>query len=54
MTDILTGLAIGAGLGASAAIGALALALYCTRLCPVCDHVLTKSVEHCPYCMYEF
>ena len=53
MVDALTRLLIGVGV-ATAAVGTVAVALYCTKLCPVCDHVLTKSVNCCPYCLHEF
>lgn len=51
MPDTLTAGLLGA---AAVAGGVVALALYCTKLCPVCDHVLTKSVPKCPYCLHDF
>jgi hypothetical protein len=51
MGDALTGLAMVAG--AAAASGMVA-ALALTKVCPVCDHVFTKGVECCPYCLHKF
>jgi hypothetical protein len=36
--------------GATGVVTALAL----TKICPVCEHIFTKSVELCPYCMHNF
>ena len=51
MTDALSALLIGLG---AAAAGTVAVVALCTKLCPVCDHVLSKSVNCCPYCLHDF
>lgn len=51
MTEAITGVCLGVG---AAAVGLTALALLCTKLCPVCDHIFTQDVKCCPYCLTEF
>jgi hypothetical protein len=41
------------GLGIAAA-GVVTLTLLTTKICPVCEHMFTKSVVHCPYCLHDF
>ena len=51
MTDGLTGLFLAAcAAGAAGVVASLAL----TKMCPVCEHVFTKGVECCPYCLHKF
>jgi hypothetical protein len=51
MSDTLLGLCAGA---TATGIGLMTVALLTSKICPVCDHVLTQGAERCPYCLYEF
>ena len=51
MVETLTGAILGAG---GVAVGFVALTLLATKFCPVCEHMFTKGVERCRYCLHEF